>query len=161
MLLGTRGYGAYSSDGGPTKTESFVVFLASVNDVCRICSDSGWRKDWSVRRRYALAGRDGREKLAFCQWSTVGCWHIMTRAYSLDTFPGLNDNQSIRPPPTFHSSPRQLSNSAWLSPGASLLRTSFSRGVGVRTDFEYCEPPFGGADIGTSELPLAMAMPLF
>lgn len=55
---------------------------------------------------------------------------IAKKTYSLETLPFLYWNQSTFPEPTFHSSPKQVSNSVCVKPGGSLLTTSFSRGAG-------------------------------
>lgn len=61
-------------------------------------------------------------------------------AYSLETFPGLYWNQSTFPPPTFHSEPNAVSNSACVSPGGRRLTRSFNRGAAGFGAF------FGGAE---------------
>lgn len=53
-----------------------------------------------------------------------------TQTHSLETLPGLYWNQSTLPAPTFHSSPRAVSNSDSVSPGGSLLTNNLSLGAG-------------------------------
>jgi hypothetical protein len=57
--LGVLLYGANSSDGGPRRHGSLVVFLASWNVDSLISAESVPSSDCSLTLRYALAGRDG------------------------------------------------------------------------------------------------------
>ena len=100
--------------------------FASSQVAARTVSLSGIVYSFLTTWKCARPGRDGLDGLFRKVSTALGLFHARPVTYSLDSFPGMKENQSTLPLPFPQSGPKVEENSNSVIPGGRSLTTSFS-----------------------------------